>query len=182
MKRFGVFVMLLFTGVFIVITARSESHETGKMHTAPFGTAQDVQMAKLLWSAIEGYQENWTEYPGLEGFQPGNSPHGNYLKYYLNKTAKSNTDEFPYGSIIIKENYMAKDAKKLGPVTVMARLKGYDSDNYDWYWVKYNPDGTLDTNPKGMKLAGAVAQGMDSGCISCHAGADGDDYVFANDK
>jgi len=60
--------------------------------------------------------------------------------------------------------------------------KGYDPDDKDWFWVKYAPDGTVLTNPKGMKLAGRVAKGMDKGCIACHAGAPGGDMVFNHDK
>ncbi len=30
-------------------------------------------------------------------------------------------------------------------------------------------------NPKGMKLAGRVAKGMDQGCIACHRSVGGDD-------
>jgi hypothetical protein len=60
------------------------------------------------------------------------------------------------------------------------REAGFDSDNQDWFWVKYLPDGTLDKNPKGMALAGKIAKGSDAGCIACHVGADGDDYLFVN--
>jgi hypothetical protein len=38
----------------------------------------------------------------------------------------------------------------------------------------------LDKNPKGMALAGKIAKGSDAGCIACHVGADGDDYLFVN--
>lgn len=71
----------------------------------------------------------------------------------------------------------------LKAVTVMYRReKGYDPDNQDWFWAKYGPDGTLDTNPKGIPLAGRVAKGMDAGCIACHAGAPGADMVFNHDR
>jgi hypothetical protein len=35
--------------------------------------------------------------------------------------------------------------------------------------------------PDGMQLAGRVAKGADEGCIACHTGAAGDDYVFTFD-
>ena len=62
------------------------------------------------------------------------------------------------------------------------REKGYDADNKDWFWAKYKPDGSLDTNPKGMQLAGRVAKGAAQGCIACHKAAPGGDLVFNNDR
>ncbi len=47
--------------------------------------------------------------------------------------------------------------------------------------MKYLPDGALDKNPKGMSLAGRVGKGADAGCIACHLGAGGEDYVFTTD-
>ena len=64
------------------------------------------------------------------------------------------------------------------------RESGYDSDNEDWFWAKYMPDGSLAVKSKmGMKirLAGRVAKGKSEGCIACHHGAPGGDYVFASD-
>jgi len=95
------------------------------------------------------------------------------------------------GDLVIKRNYgpegvsadevLADPGKHLGAVTVMfRRAEGFDPDNADWFWVKYLPDGSLDKNPKGMRLAGKVAKGADKGCIACHAGA-GDDMVFTSD-
>jgi len=62
----------------------------------------------------------------------------------------------------------------------MYRSKDYDPDNGDWYWVKFNPDGTVAHAPAamgGMQLSGKVKS-----CIGCHSGAEGKDMVFANDK
>lgn len=57
---------------------------------------------------------------------------------------------------------------------------GYDPDNLDWFWARYNPDGSIAENPMGVALAGRVAKGMEDGCIACHAGA-ADDMVFTSD-
>lgn len=59
------------------------------------------------------------------------------------------------------------------------REKNYDAENLDWFWVKYNPQGKLFKNPKGIPLAGRVAKGVNTaGCIACHEGAPGKDMVF----
>jgi hypothetical protein len=60
-------------------------------------------------------------------------------------------------------------------VTVMYRAKGYDPEHNDWYYAKYNPNGTVAMKGD-MKLVGKP-----KGCIACHAGADGNDFTFAND-
>lgn len=62
------------------------------------------------------------------------------------------------------------------------REAGYDSDNNDWFWAKYKPNGKLHANPKGMLLAGRVAKGMKAGCIACHKSASGSDMVFVHNK
>jgi len=83
-----------------------------------------------------------------------------------------------HGSVVIKENY-GEDKKTLVAVTVMYRVKGYNADAGDWYWVKYNADGTVANAPPdkgGMRLSGRV-----KGCIDCHSGAGGGDFAFIND-
>ncbi|MFT4961818.1 MAG: hypothetical protein ACI92Z_002912 [Paracoccaceae bacterium] len=59
------------------------------------------------------------------------------------------------------------------------REAGFDTGNQNWFWVKFLPDGSLDKNPKGMRLVGKVAKGADKGCIACHSGED--DYLFTTD-
>ena len=93
-------------------------------------------------------------------------------------------------NIIIKRNYggpgvsketVANDPEKyLKAVTVMLKRPGYDAETKDWFWVKYKADGSIDTNPKGMKLAGKVAKGKPKGCTACHTAAPGGDMVFTS--
>lgn len=65
------------------------------------------------------------------------------------------------------------------------RAAGYDSDNKDWFWVQYLPDGRLATVRKmGMEIAmaGTMIKGAtpdkSRGCIYCHRSAGGGDYIF----
>jgi hypothetical protein len=111
-------------------------------------------------------------------FSAGDSPHGAFLKMYLNRTAAGNPKKLPNGSIVIKENY-GPDQKQLMAVTVMYRAKGYNPKGGDWFWVKYNPNGTVARTPPemgSMPIAGKAA-----GCINCHSGAVDDDFAFFND-
>ncbi|MFQ5730493.1 MAG: cytochrome P460 family protein [Planctomycetaceae bacterium] len=160
------------------------SFSNGTSAEAQSGSAlrgQPVSFEAKLWDYLQTIQyRNWAPAAGqgLDAY-PGKSPHGAFLKMYLNRVAASNAKSPPYGSIIIKENY-GKDKKTLMAVTVMYRVKGYDAANNDWYWVKYKPDGTVARTPpdKGSKpIAGRFKS-----CINCHDGAAGDDYYFANDK
>jgi hypothetical protein len=115
----------------------------------------------------------------------GQAPHGAILETITSEVTVGGHK----GKVIVKRNYGGKDltmdavkadrAKHLKAVTVMfKREAGYDKDNNDWFWVKYKPDGSLHTNPKGMMLAGRVMKGKDKGCIACHSAVKSNDYVF----
>ncbi|MEK6239695.1 MAG: cytochrome P460 family protein [Planctomycetales bacterium] len=128
-----------------------------------------------LWKWLQAAKyRNWAPVPGKSGdFYPGESPHGAFLKMYLNRTAAGSPKELPAGSVLIKENYTAN--KQLAAVTVMYKTKGYHAAAADWYWVKFNPDGSA-ARKGDVKLAGKV-----KGCIDCHGDAEGNDWAFFND-
>ena len=156
--------------------------------SAPFGTPEDTEYARLLWEVMESSRLAGrgalmsTPYDGAP-------PHGMMLEtFYTTATIDGYT-----GNLIIKRNYgpegveaeaiLAAPEEHLGSITVMfQREEGYDPDNMNWFWVKYLPDGTLDKNPKGMALAGRVAKGAEKGCIACHSLAPGGDMVYTTDS
>lgn len=129
-----------------------------------------------FWRFLKGANyTQWAPAPGKnDDTYAGESPHGAYLRMYLNRKAAGRPDELPVGSVIVKENY-GPDQKTLAAVTVMYRAADYDPMNGNWYWIKYNPDGSV-ASKNGKRLGGRVG-----GCIECHSSAGGDDYVFAND-
>ncbi|WP_372885081.1 hypothetical protein [Shimia sp.] len=152
---------------------------------APFGTEDDAAYAARLWAVMD--EMNLVGEGMIRAFPyDGVAPHGMMLEtFYTSATVDGHS-----GDLLVKRNYgpegVTSDAvlqdpdKHLGAVTVMFRREsGYDADNQDWFWVKYLPDGSLDKNPKGMRLAGRVAKGADAGCIACHSGEA--DYVFTSD-
>lgn len=152
----------------------------------PFGTEADAEYATALWQVMEAMK---LAGPGMIRATPygGTDPHGMMLETFYT-TATINGHE---GDLIVKRNFgpegvtadevLREPDKHLGAYTVMFRREaGYDSDNLDWFWVKYLPDGSLDKTPDGMGLAGRVAKGMDEGCIACHTSAEGD-MVFTSD-
>lgn len=154
---------------------------------APFGGPEDTAYADQLWRELVR-----ANLAGRESIMStpytGAHPHGAILDTIDGKlTVQGNT-----GVVIVKRNYGGEGVSKqnvannpsayLKAVTVMYKRKGYDADNQDWFWAKFKPDGSLDTNPKGMKLAGRVAKGMNKGCIACHSAAPGGDMVFNFDR
>ena len=142
----------------------------------PFSGDEDVAFANDLWKEMGEY----AKWPMQSEVYVGQTPHGAFIRMYYSMVSMN---EKPY-HVIVKDNFMGKDAegneldletvakspvKYLGAVTVMVqREDGYDLDNNNWFYVKYNADGTIAKNPKDMLLAGRVAKGMDTGCIACH--------------
>jgi hypothetical protein len=144
-------------------TSRADEHLT-----------DEAPKAGELWSWLQEVRyENWAPYPGQDGeMYEGTRPHGALLKVYVNRPAAGHPDEPPHGSVIIKENYSAD--KELAAITVMKRVRDYDAEHDDWYWVKYTPKGEVAENGK--------AAGKVQSCIACHEAAGGDDYIFSNDE
>lgn len=135
------------------------------------------QFAEKFWQWLADAQyRNWAPWPGQDsGFYPGQAPHGAKLKLYINRPAAANPEEPAGGAIIVKENFTAEE--KLAAITIMYRpQRQYDPEHGNWYWVKYNPDGTVATT-NGNALAGKV-----DACIKCHGKATGNDFIFSNDE
>ena len=158
----------------------------GTVSAAPFGEKEDVKYAEALWKAMT--KANLAGKNSIMS-RPytGAHPHGAILDT-IEGTIKLKGDTH---HIIVKRNYggpgVSKDsvandpAKYLKAITVMLKRPGYDPETKDWFWVKYLPDGSLDKNPKGMKLAGKIAKGKPAGCIACHTAAPGGDMMFLHD-
>jgi hypothetical protein len=150
----------------------------------PFGGDADVEFAKALWVAMDGYSD-WRV---ASDYYASNAPHGQFVKIYYSVVT---IDENPY-HVVVKDNFAGEGATletvaespadHVSWITVMVqREAGYDPDNDDWFWVNYGPDGMVRKTDTGMAMAGRVAKGMSMGCIACHANARGADYYFTND-
>ena len=153
--------------------------EGSSSRVVPAPVVKRMTFEQKLWSyLIRGKYRNWAPVPGKsDAMYEGERPHGAFLKMYLNRKAAGSPKELPNGSIVIKENYNPQ--KALAAVTVMYKTAGYNPKAGDWYWVKFNPDGTVANKPTpagSVRLAGRVG-----GCIDCHSGADGNDFAFFND-
>lgn len=152
---------------------------------APFGQQDDIEYAALLWEAMEEDRLVGADMIRTVPYD-GIAPHGMKLET-LYTTAEIRDHE---ATLVVKRNFgpegvsaaqvLADPGTHLAAVTVMFRREeGYDPDNANWFWAKYLPDGSLDTNPAGMALAGRVAKGADQGCIACHSAEE--DYLYTTD-
>jgi len=148
-------------------------------------SGSDNEHAAKLWDMMQkdDYRDTWKHYPGKGMLYKGAHPHGAFLTTYVNgpalKGLNAHDKELPYGSILIKENY--KPDKTLGAITVMERVRGYNPDAGDWYWVKFSPKGdvmTKDVEMDGKKKTVTLA-GKPKGCIGCHtASVAGINYIM----
>jgi hypothetical protein len=132
--------------------------------------SKDDASAALLWSLVTNTSdfEAWPFWPGYEGLQPGQSPHGAFHEVYISPglavALPLGDRTAPAGSVIVKENYTGE--KQVAGFSVMAKVPGYAPETGDWFWAMYRPDGT------------PAASGKLKGCIDCHAGMKDNDYVI----
>lgn len=154
----------------------------------PFGGPDDSAFAATLWASLEHAHLVGDETIHTTPYK-GKPPHGDVLETLDSDIAVQGRT----ADVIVKKNYrgegltpmqVANDPDRfLKSVTVMFwREAGYDPEDGNIFWVKYNPDGSLQKNPKGMRLAGRVAKGAPQGCIACHKAAPGGDMVYNHDR
>lgn len=128
--------------------------------------------ASRLWNRIteEAPYESYSFWPREEGVQPGQAPHGPFHRILVNKALMDSLPRddriAPHGSVIVKENM--NTAREVTGYTVMAKVDGFDPENGDWYWARYDTDGTV-----------GAAGSVDS-CIQCHAGMGSNDYIIVH--
>ncbi len=189
--RMPVSLLQLFSSViFIVLIASC----TGSMHS-PAGTPDDIKYAQHLWSVLKQERMVGDSAKALVPFIGAARPHGWVLEVESGMLQVGDHNGF----VVVKKNYQGSNlsvadverdrAKYLDSISVMfQRAAGYDTENRNWFWVQYQPDGQLFTMRKmGMKItmAGKLMKGAspdkNRGCIYCHSSAGGDDYIFYPD-
>lgn len=120
-----------------------------------------------VWAHLqeEAYRDNWALWPGTEELYAGTEPHGMLLTTYVNETARealaagTGAGDLPFGSIVVKENYMPDGT--YAAATVMYRVEGYNPDHDDWLFAKYNgSEGDVE------------AFGRPAECQACHQNAE----------
>jgi len=158
----------------------------------PVGTVEDVAYASLLWKVLEQERIAGKQMLPAKPFLGAAKPHGWILELVYRHIKVNGHDGF----VVVKRNYdqegltveevMHDRTRHLSSFTVMfQREAGYDTDNQNWFWAKYRPDGTLFAKKIAgaqTKVAGRFLKGKQQddnrGCIYCHASAGGGDYIF----
>ena len=140
-------------------------HEVGG--PAPVVPGADSEKLYVYITKPEPYYSKWQRCPGTGKFLASEEPHGSFMTIYLNDAALNsikNPEGMADGAIIVSENYTAD--KKLDSRTVMYKIKGYNPEAGDWFWVRYSGDSGY-----------AQESGKVKGCVACHGSQQDKDYV-----
>jgi len=180
---------LLIGGVIMAtVTLSGCQSMMNSMGMIPMGSSTDKDDAAHLWAVLKHEKLVGSKMKSSKVY-PGSKPHGKFLQTLHKKI----TVDGRTALVIVKRNYggpnisakavKANPRKYLKAITVMFKREvGYDTEDKDWFYAKYKPNGSLHTKSKMMMniaLAGRVAKGKDEGCINCHKAAPGGDFVFA---
>ena len=135
----------------------------------PVFTLDEIS-GERLWNriAVETDYKTYRYWPGHEGVQPGQSPHGIFHRVFANSMMVDSLPipdrKAPYGAIIVKENLTID--KELNQITVMAKVEGFDPEHNDWFYAAFDKGGNV------------LAEGAPDGCVSCHTGMRDNDYII----
>ena len=133
------------------------------------GTDADTEIAEEIWGEI-GDLQTWNQLSGWEGVVESSSVHGGSVQIWLNSLAYdalSNNGEVPDGGVIVKESFSDAAGAELKDYTVMKKISGYNADGADWFWAKFETDGSVAT------------AGSPDMCTGCHS-ANADYLQFTN--
>ncbi|WP_339134571.1 MAG: cytochrome P460 family protein [Candidatus Electrothrix sp. GW3-4] len=125
--------------------------------------------AESVWQYItqEKPFTDWSFWPDHQGTNPSNAPHAPKHKIYVNTQAlHSKQPPLQDGSMVVKYNLSPADEVKA--ITLMYKVKGYNPDAGDWFWVQYSPTGEV-------YEAGKLEK-----CIGCHAAKSASDYILVH--
>jgi hypothetical protein len=148
----------------------------------PFGSSSDVAYGDKLWKQLEEKGYNSTPSVLFEG----STPHGQVVEVLEGKIDGK--------TVLLKRNYrgegitveaVEKDrAAYLKAITVMAKREaGYDTEDQDWFYAQYKPDGSYVKKMGMIPIVGRVAKGIDNeNCISCHMASPTGDFRFTSDR
>ncbi len=166
--------------IFFLVMFAGLTQHPGTVRTAePFGGPEDVKFSQHLWAAMTDARLVGNQ--SITAMPYKGSVHKTVLITF-DSTVRVGDHT---GVVIVKKMYQGPEvsvqevlddpSQNLKIVAVMfKREKGYDATNQDWFYTKYNPEGTPQKNKKGKLMAGRAGK-----CIGCHRSAPGDDFVFS---
>jgi hypothetical protein len=172
MKKYGA-VLLTFIFAFSIAAIAYAGHEhmviPYEAQALGYKTSMPIPDGGDLRQYLIGQEpyKKWKTWPGKGEMYEGTEPHGSLLTTYVNDIALKSIKKqkgMKNNAIIVKENYAPN--KKLVAVTAMYKVKGYDPENGDWFWVKYDA---------GLNV---LKEGKVKGCLACHGTVKDNDFIF----
>ena len=167
--------IIFFLIMFVGLTQHARTVSTAER----FGGPEDVKFSQQLWAAM--IDARLVGKQSITAMPYKGSVHKTILITFDSTVRVDNRT----GMVIVKKMYQGPEvsvqdviddpSQNLKIVAVMfKREKGYDAANQDWFYTKYDPDGTPQKNKKGKLMAGRAGK-----CIGCHQSAPSGDYVFS---
>lgn len=110
-----------------------ESEEAHQQAEQEFDASMPDKLAPEVWGLIntEDYKLKWKTWPGKENI---------YVNPVASEAIEKNEDEFPIGSIIVREKYSAEN--ELQKINVAYRVGG-NEETSGWFAADYAPDGQV---------------------------------------
>jgi cytochrome c553 len=155
------------------------SHSTAAVAQEPELPNADGQAIMNYILTENSYQDwgSWTpdRWTDFGAYLQSGAPHGNTVRIFVNDVAQeaAAADGFdgvlPSGSLVVKENYTGtpEEPGDLAAITVMYKVKDFNPDASDWFWVKASGDGSS-----------IDAEGAVESCINCHSQDGNADYLL----
>jgi hypothetical protein len=165
-------VFMIFSGSALAYAIGHQGRSREIPYEKTFGHYEQMPIAeggdlRHYVTAHNPYKTGFKLWPGKGELYPGTEPHGALLTVYVNDIAYNSITgkkALANNSIVLKENYTP--AKQLAAITIMYKVKGYNPEGGNWFWVKYDPDFNI------------LKEGKVKGCLGCHGNAKDNDYIF----
>jgi hypothetical protein len=115
----------------------------------------------------------WTEV--TDGFVQSEGHSNSWVRIYVDDLAEriyvTGSAPYPECARIVKSAYSDTEGTRFRGLTVMVKMPiGYDPENADWWYGKYDESGTK-----------MLRQGKLFDCIICHQKASETDYLFSRE-
>ena len=177
LKSVGLSILLLMCGVAVAFSQQAGSGSSRSDPARATRPQTPEEFYDTFWRYLVKKDAAYNTWKALDHEPPKEeveNPHGSVSRTYANEVAAKDPENLPAGSILVREDY--DDKRKRQSISVLYRVKDYDKEHANWYYLRFTETGAVMKGQDIKPLAGKVAS-----CIACHAKADGKDYAFSND-
>ena len=126
---------------------------------------------------------SWTSHDSESTIATG-AAHTGPKRTYINKMPESGADEFPVGTIIVKEGNLDKPEYQDHQVFAMVKRGGEfnstGADGWEWFELLLSETGdvySVEWRGVGPPLLGGYGSDPNSGCNECHVRSRANDFV-----